>query len=107
MRVGVNWLSKEMGKSLAGLGVGHQACVVLPRPRPDTWDGLPAVNLAEFPCPSATHSSILAWEIPLTEEPGRLQSMESQKSWTRLSDMQNSALYRAYGLVYLPGLNRF
>ena len=24
----------------------------------------------------ATHSSILAWEIPWTEEPGRLQSME-------------------------------
>ena len=27
----------------------------------------------------ATHSSILAWEIPWTEEPGRLQSMESQE----------------------------
>ena len=24
----------------------------------------------------ATHSSILAWEIPWTEKPGRLQSME-------------------------------
>ena len=34
----------------------------------------------------ATHSSILAWEIPWTEEPGGLQSMGSQKSWTRLSD---------------------
>ena len=27
----------------------------------------------------ATHSSILAWRIPWTEEPGGLQSMESQK----------------------------
>ena len=27
----------------------------------------------------ATHSSILVWEIPWTEEPGRLQSMGSQK----------------------------
>ena len=27
----------------------------------------------------ATHSSILAWEVPWTEEPGRLQSMGSQK----------------------------
>ena len=27
----------------------------------------------------ATHSSILAWEIPGTEEPGRLQSMGSQE----------------------------
>ena len=25
-----------------------------------------------------THSSILAWKSPWTEEPGRLQSMESQ-----------------------------
>ena len=27
----------------------------------------------------ATHSSILAWRIPLTEEPDRLQSMGSQE----------------------------
>ena len=34
----------------------------------------------------ATHSSILAWRIPWTEEPGGLKSMGLQKSWTRLSD---------------------
>ena len=28
----------------------------------------------------ATHSSILAWRIPWTEEPGRLKSMELQES---------------------------
>ena len=27
----------------------------------------------------ATHSSILAWRIPSTEEPGRLQSIRSQR----------------------------
>ena len=27
----------------------------------------------------ATHSSILAWKIPWTEDPGRLQSMSSQR----------------------------
>ena len=27
----------------------------------------------------ATHSSILAWKIPRMEEPGRLQSMGSQR----------------------------
>ena len=32
----------------------------------------------------ATHSSILAWRIPCTEEPGRLQSMGLQR--IRLSD---------------------
>ena len=30
----------------------------------------------------ATHSSILAWRIPRTEVPGRLQSMGSQESDT-------------------------
>ena len=34
----------------------------------------------------ATHSSILAWEIPQTQEPGRLQSMGLQKSKTPLSN---------------------
>ena len=34
----------------------------------------------------ATYSSILAWEIPWVEEPGRLQSMGSQKNGTCLSD---------------------
>ena len=34
----------------------------------------------------ATHSSILAWRIPWTEERGGLQSMGSRKSWTWLSD---------------------
>ena len=29
------------------------------------------------------HSSILAWEIPWTEEPGKLQSMESQSQRVR------------------------
>ena len=28
---------------------------------------------------TATHSSILAWKIPWTEEPGRLQSMGSRR----------------------------
>ena len=28
----------------------------------------------------ATHSSILAWEIPRTDEPGGLQSMASQRA---------------------------
>ena len=27
----------------------------------------------------ATHSSVLAWEIPWTKEPGRLQSVESKE----------------------------
>ena len=34
---------------------------------------------------NGTQSSVLAWRIPWTEEPGELQSMGSQ-SQTRLSD---------------------
>ena len=30
----------------------------------------------------ATHSSILAWRIPWTEEPGRLQVRRVAESWT-------------------------
>ena len=37
-----------------------------------------------------THSSTLAWKIPWTEEPGRLQSMGSQNR-TRLSNFNNSS----------------
>ena len=33
----------------------------------------------------ATHSSVLAWRISWTEEPGGLQFIGLQKSWTRLS----------------------
>ena len=33
----------------------------------------------------ATHSSILAWRIPWIEEPGVLQSMESQRIWHDLA----------------------
>ena len=34
----------------------------------------------------ATHSSILAWRIPWTEEPGGLQSVGSQKNQIQPSD---------------------
>ena len=38
----------------------------------------------------ATHSSILAWRIPWTEEPGRLQSMGSQRIGHDLSDLAHT-----------------
>ena len=31
---------------------------------------------------TATHSSVLAWRVPQTEEPGRLQSMGSKTDTT-------------------------
>jgi len=37
-----------------------------------------------------THSSILAWRIPWTEEPGRLQSMGSQRVTQDWSDLAHN-----------------
>ena len=53
----------------------------------------------------ATHSGTLAWKIPWTEEPGRLQSMGSLKGWTRLSDFTFMHWRRKWQPtpVFLPG----
>ena len=45
----------------------------------------------------ATHSSILAWEIPWTEEPGRLQSMGLQRVGHDWSDLAAAAAAAAGG----------
>ena len=58
-----------------------------------------------------THSSILAWEIPWTEEPGRLQSMGLQ----RVRDDWQATVHKSDKLedvdklpetLNLPGLNQ-
>ena len=55
---------------------------------PATWETRIQSLGQEYPLEKeiATPSSILAWEIPWTEEPGGPQSMGSQKSQTQLSD---------------------
>ena len=52
---------------------------------------------------TAAHFSILAWEVPWTEEPGRLQYMGSQKSQIQPSDYNNinNNLYDTGQLVHL------
>ena len=42
----------------------------------------------------ATHSSILAWEIPWTEEPGGLQSLESQRVGHYLATKQQQQIVK-------------
>ena len=42
----------------------------------------------------ATHSNILAWGIPWTEEPGGLQSTGSQRSQTRLTGWTTKPAYK-------------
>ena len=48
----------------------------------------------------ATHSSILGWEIPRTEESGGLQSVGSQKSWTQLSNKTTMIYVYIYSLLF-------
>ena len=52
----------------------------------------------------ATHSSILAWRIPWTEEPGGLQSMGSHRvrhNWSNLAHMHTHKRTHAHRLVLL------
>ena len=50
----------------------------------------------------ATHSSILAWRIPWTEEPGRLQSMRTQK--VEYDWVTNSFTFSLY--LFVPSTTR-
>ena len=45
----------------------------------------------------APHSSTLAWKIPWTEEPGRLQSMGSHRVGHDGSDLAAAAAEKSYG----------
>ena len=69
------------------LGFPGGAVVKNPPPNAiDTGDAGLIPELGRSPADEmVTHSSILAWRIPWTEEPGGLQFMESQKIKTWLS----------------------
>ena len=74
---------------------------------------LPAMQKTQVPSLSgegalekerATHSSILAWKIPWTEEPDRLQSMWSQEldmTWQLNKDNKDIYIYIYTQWVYL------
>ena len=55
----------------------QRICLQCRRPRFDPW-----VRKIPLGKEMATHSSTLAWKIPWTEEPGRLQSIGAQESDT-------------------------
>ena len=48
----------------------------------------------------ATHFSILAWDIPWTEEPGRPQSLGSYSS-TRLSTYTLASIRTVYNMTWI------
>ena len=57
----------------------------------------------------AIHSSTLAWKIPWTEEPGRLQSMGSQgpSDFTSLATVLRQEFITSWLLYYNHFLNSF
>ena len=73
---------KNKGRMLQGLN-GKGICL----PRQETWVPSPG---GEDPLEEgmATHSSILAWEIPWREEPGGLQFMRLQRAGHDLATKQ-------------------
>ena len=89
--VKVKWLSR-VRLFVTPWTVAYQAPLSMEFSRQEYWSGLPfpsriaAIQLINMHLNRkdalekgmATHSSILAWRIPWTEEPSRLQSMGSQ-----------------------------
>ena len=52
----------------------------------------------------ATHSSIPAWETPWTEEPGRLQSMGSQRGGQDLVTEKQQPIMKDLEIVWDTGM---
>ena len=67
------------------LYIGRWHCTLLKLPRMQWWriylpmQDMPEMQVWSLGQELAIHSSILAWRIPWTEEPGRLQSVRLQR----------------------------
>ena len=97
--------------------VAYQAPLSMEFSRQEYWSGLPFPSPGDLPYPSwikvfSTHSSILAWRIPWTEEPGRLKgSQRVRHDW---SDVAAAAtiliariiLFSTWTLVTLQNKNQ-
>ena len=75
------WLS-NMAQAIKSPSAMQETCVL-----PLGWE----VSLDKG---MATHSSILAWRILWTEEPSRMQSLGTQKSWT--SGIQSLGMLKSW-----------
>ena len=54
-----------------------------------------------------THSNIFAWKIPWTEEPGRLQSMRTQRVGHDLATEEQQVSYREFAQRYVQKKSLF
>ena len=87
------WFTTEID-GLTVLGASQVALVVKNLPANETQETWVQFIGREEPPEKemATHSSLLAWRIPWTEEPGGLQSIESQ-SQTQLKQLSTHTKY--------------
>ena len=83
--------SNNSNHRLRSLGASQMALVVknLPSNAGDVRDpgAIPWVGTIQGEESTATHSSILAWKLPWTEEPGGAMVHRVAKSWTRLRQL--------------------
>ena len=97
-------LCSVMSDSVAVWTVAHQVSLFMEFSRQGSWSELPFPTPGDLPNPRielrspallekemATHSSILAWRIPETEEPGGLLSMGSHRVGNDWSDLAAAA----------------
>ena len=99
---------------------GQQAPLSMGFSRQEYWSGLPFPSPGDLPNPEikpmslyiscisrpekamAPHSSTLAWRIPWTEEPGRLQSMGSLRVGHDWSDLAAALADRFFSTTWKP-----
>ena len=86
--IGEAEIQGELFKMQWGLLLGpHQGGTILNNPPAIQETQVPFLGMEDPQKKEiVTHSSILSWEISRTEEPGGLQSMESQKTQIQLSN---------------------
>ena len=83
---GMLWFCFQLSLRIGHLGFHRGSVVKNPLAKPEMWiHSLCQEDPLEGEM--AMHSSIFTWEIPWTEESGRLQSMESQESQSTLSNL--------------------
>ena len=99
---------------LLGWSIGSRGFSSLER-RPEFWVLQSLGREDPLEKETATHSSILAWKIPWTEDPGRLQSMGRKESdtteplhFTSLTYIDFSILFWGEGDIHLhKGYNHY
>ena len=88
-RVGHDWATSTSIYNMSLYIIGASLVAQMVKNLPAIWETWVQSLGQQDPLEKgmATHSSILAWRIPWTKQPGGLQSMGSQRVWHAWSDL--------------------